>query len=133
MSPWGSPADRSEPGGPEPFSRDAAVVGTDIRGERINGAPRGALGVRIGDARPGSRRCVSAAAAATRRHSSSQAATDKKYWASTPRSLSPASADSTSKFATAYIGGGKFEETRGGFGGEILVGFLPSRIRIAGF
>jgi len=74
MSPCGSPADRSEPGGPDPFSSEAAVVGTDIRGERINGAPRGALGVLIGVARPGNRRCVSAAAAATRRHSSSQAA-----------------------------------------------------------
>jgi len=75
MSPWGSPADRSEPGGPEPFNKEAAVVGTDIRGDRIRGAPKGALGVRIGVAKPGNKRCVSAAAAATRRHSSSQAAT----------------------------------------------------------
>lgn len=53
------------------------MVGTDILGDNINGAPKGALGVLIGVAKPGNRRCVSAAAAATRLHSSSQAAISK--------------------------------------------------------
>lgn len=74
MRPCGSP-DNREAGGPDPLRREAPVVGTDILGERINGAPRGALGVLICVPKPGSRRCVSAVAAARRLHSSaSQAA-----------------------------------------------------------
>lgn len=78
MRPWGSPGDSSDPGGALPFNMDAAVVGTDIRGDKINGAPRGVAAVRRGVvASPGMAgersRCVSAAAAATRLHSSSQA------------------------------------------------------------
>lgn len=62
---------------------EAAVVGTDMRGDRISGAPSGVAGVRNGFARPGMagerRRWVSAAAAAaTRRHSSSQAEHNKE-------------------------------------------------------
>lgn len=53
MSPCGSPGDNKEPGGAEPFSMEAAVVGTDILGDRIKGAPSGAVGVRMGVARPG--------------------------------------------------------------------------------
>lgn len=76
--PCGSPVDNSEPGGAEPFSMDAAVVGTDMRGDRMSGAPSGAAGVRRGVARPGmaglrSRVASAAAAAATLLHSSSQA------------------------------------------------------------
>lgn len=78
MRPCGSPGDKREPGGAEPLRMEAAVVGTDIRGDRIRGAPSGVAGVRRGVARPGmagdNSRWVSAAAAATRRHSSSQAA-----------------------------------------------------------
>lgn len=78
MRPCGSPGDNNEPGGALPFSIDAAVVGTDIRGDSISGAPNGVAAVRSGVvAKPGmageSNRCVSAAAAATRLHSSSQA------------------------------------------------------------
>lgn len=78
MRPWGSPGDSREPGGALPFNIDAAVVGTDIRGDRMSGAPNGVAAVRRGVvARPGmagdKSRCVSAAAAATRLHSSSQA------------------------------------------------------------
>lgn len=78
MRPWGSPVDSSEPGGALPFRMDAAVVGTDMRGDRISGAPRGVPAVRRGvvvsPGIAGDRSlCVSAAAAATRLHSSSQA------------------------------------------------------------
>ena len=78
MSPCGSPGDSREPGGAEPFKIDAAVVGTDILGDKINGAPSGVAGARNGVANPGiwgdNRRCASAAAAsAARFHSSSQA------------------------------------------------------------
>lgn len=79
MRPWWSPGDNRDPGGALPFNIDAAVVGTDIRGDSISGAPSGVAAVRNGVvANPGmagdKSRCVSAAAAATRRHSSSQAA-----------------------------------------------------------
>lgn len=61
---------------PEPFSRDAAVVGTCSRGEMMRGAPSGAADDRSGDPSPDMagerRRCVSAAEA-NRRQSSSQA------------------------------------------------------------
>lgn len=77
MSPCGSPAESREPGGPEPLSSEAAVVGTDILGERISGAPSGPFWALICEPRPGSRRWVSAAACATRLHSSSQAAMSK--------------------------------------------------------
>lgn len=64
---WGAEAD----------NRLAAVVGTDIRGDRMSGAPSGAAGDRICWAvRPGiegDNRRDSAAVAAMRRHSSSQA------------------------------------------------------------
>lgn len=62
-------------GGPDPDRMLAAVVGTDIRGDRINGAPNGVCGdrnccaVRPGIA--GDNRRDSAATAATRRQSSS--------------------------------------------------------------
>lgn len=73
--------DSSEPGGALPFRMDAAVVGTDMRGDRISGAPSGVAAVRRGVVvRPGiagdRSLCVSAAAAATRLHSSSQAKGD---------------------------------------------------------
>lgn len=78
MRPCGSPGERREPGGALPFKMEAAVVGTDMRGDRMRGAPRGVAAVRRGVvARPGMAGerslCVSAAAAATRLHSSSQA------------------------------------------------------------
>lgn len=78
MRPCGSPGDKREPGGADPFRMEAAVVGTDMRGDKMRGAPRGVAGVRRGVARPGmagdNSLCVSAAAAAaTRLHSSSQA------------------------------------------------------------
>lgn len=54
-------------------------MGTDILGDKISGAPNGAVGVRSGVANPGmagdSKRCVSTAEAANRRHSSSHAGT----------------------------------------------------------
>lgn len=53
MRPCGSPGDNNEPGGAEPFKIEAAVVGTDILGDNINGAPNGVVGVRRGVARPG--------------------------------------------------------------------------------
>lgn len=57
---------------------EAAVVGTDMRGERMSGAPNGAAGLRRGVANPGMAgdrsRCVSTVAAAILLHSSSQAA-----------------------------------------------------------
>lgn len=63
-------------GGPDPESMEAAVVGTDIRGERINGAPNGVPWVRscVACANPGiegDNNLDSATAAAARRHSSS--------------------------------------------------------------
>lgn len=64
-------------GGADPERRaEAAVVGTDIRGERINGAPKGVPWVRscVACAKPGiagDNNRVSATAAAARRHSSS--------------------------------------------------------------
>lgn len=83
MRPWVSPGESNEPGGADPLRIDAAVVGTDIRGDKIKGAPKGVAGVRRGVAKPGiagdNNRCVSAAAAtATRLHSSSHTAIYKK-------------------------------------------------------
>lgn len=64
-------------GGADADNRLAAVVGTDIRGDNINGAPSGVPGERnccaviVGI--PGDRRRFSAADCAKRRHSSSHA------------------------------------------------------------
>lgn len=41
------------PGGAEPLSNDAAVVGTDIRGDNMRGAPKGAEGFLREFANPG--------------------------------------------------------------------------------
>lgn len=53
IKPCGSPGDNREPGGAEPLRMEAAVVGTDIRGDKIRGAPSGVAGVRRGVANPG--------------------------------------------------------------------------------
>lgn len=62
-------------GGPEPDKMLAAVVGTDMRGDRIKGAPNGVAGDRscwaVRPGMDGDRRRDSAATAATRRQSSS--------------------------------------------------------------
>lgn len=69
-------------GGADPDRILAAVVGTDIRGDKMSGAPSGAVGLRnCWAAKPdmvaGDSIRDSAATAATRRHSSSQAGKDK--------------------------------------------------------
>lgn len=64
-------------GGADADKRLAAVVGTDMRGDNISGAPNGVVGVRICCAVrpciPGDNSRDSAADCANRRHSSSQA------------------------------------------------------------
>lgn len=64
-------------GGADADNRLAAVVGTDIRGDKINGAPNGVVGLRNGCAVkpciPGDNKRDSAADWAKRRHSSSHA------------------------------------------------------------
>lgn len=64
-------------GGADADKRLAAVVGTDMRGDKINGAPNGVCGERICCAvkpcMPGDNKRDSAADCAKRRHSSSHA------------------------------------------------------------
>lgn len=64
--------------------RLAAVVGTDMRGDNINGAPNGVPDERncwaVKPGMDGDNRRLSAADAAKRRHSSSQARTDNSLW-----------------------------------------------------
>lgn len=79
-------------GGAEADRRLAAVVGTDIRGDNINGAPSGVVGVRnccaVKPCIPGDNKRDSAAVWARRRHSSSHAKIcesnekleDPKWW-----------------------------------------------------